>query len=210
MSRHADRQAAERTPRPVPAKVKRTRLGGAWVFLVLGAALLVLLLVFILMNSHRVEVNFYGAHVTAPLGIALLLAAALGVLLVVVPGGGRILQLKRAARRLHHEREHLAGRLDEITEATTPAPAAAQPAAAQPAPAQPAGAQAAAQPHAAAAHGQVDDPATFGMERGESEPAVAGATQTPSGQSYEQQQAQYGRQQSGDGRQRRGFWRRNR
>ncbi|MBR7826657.1 DUF1049 domain-containing protein [Actinospica sp. MGRD01-02] len=98
---------------PIPAQVKGTRLGGTWLMLALGAAVLVLLLVFILMNGQSVQVHFYGAHFNAPLGVALLLAAALGVLLVVVPGGGRILQLKRAARRLHQDREHLAFRLRE-------------------------------------------------------------------------------------------------
>jgi uncharacterized integral membrane protein len=122
MTENPDRQAAPGAA-PVPAQVKHTRLGGLWLMLALGAVVLVLLLVFILMNGQRVQVHLYGAHLTAPLGVALLLAAALGVLLVVVPGGGRILQLKRAARKLHREREHLAGRLGEVTDATaTPAP----------------------------------------------------------------------------------------
>jgi uncharacterized integral membrane protein len=122
MTRNPDQQTRQgRSPAPVPAKVKRTRLGGMWIVLVLGAAVLVLLLVFILMNSNRVDINFFGAHVATPLGVGLLLAAALGVLLVVIPGGGRIIQLKRAARRLHKEREHLAGRLDEVHGATDPA-----------------------------------------------------------------------------------------
>jgi uncharacterized integral membrane protein len=92
--------------------VRRTRLGGLWIVLSLGAAVLILLLVFVLQNDQRVEIHIYGGHWTAPLGVALLMAAALGVLLVVVPGGGRILQLKRAARRLHREQQVLIGRLD--------------------------------------------------------------------------------------------------
>lgn len=94
---------------------KRSRLGGLWIMLILGAVVLTLLLVFILMNSQHVPIHLYGADVSAPLGVALLLAAVLGVLLVVVPGAGRIYQLRRATKRLHKEREHLAGRLDEIT-----------------------------------------------------------------------------------------------
>ena len=94
---------------------KRSRLGGIWIMLILGAVILTLLLVFILMNSQHVPVHLYGADISAPLGVALLLAAILGVLLVVVPGAGRIYQLRRATKRLHREREHLAGRLDEIT-----------------------------------------------------------------------------------------------
>jgi uncharacterized integral membrane protein len=83
---------------PVP---RRTRLGGMWMALVSGAVVLVLLLVFILQNSQRIEVHLYGAHWNAPVGVALLMAAALGLLLVVIPGAGRILQLRRAAHRAH-------------------------------------------------------------------------------------------------------------
>lgn len=108
-----------------PKPVKRTRLGGLWVVLALGAAVLVLLLVFILQNSQRVQIELFGADFHAPLGVALLLAAALGVLLVVVPGAGRIMQLRRAAKRMHREREDLAGRLDEVKEATSPSGAPA-------------------------------------------------------------------------------------
>jgi uncharacterized integral membrane protein len=80
-------------------KVHRSRMGGAWVGLALGAVVLVLLLVFILENSHNVKISFFGAQGHMPLGVALLLAAALGVLLVVIPGTGRIIQLRRTARR---------------------------------------------------------------------------------------------------------------
>ena len=108
-------QPQPRTHTPPPAAMGRTRFSGLWLMLTLGAVILVLLLVFILMNGQRVQVHLYGAHWNAPLGVALLLAAALGVLLVVVPGGGRIIQLKRAGRRLHREREALADQLDRST-----------------------------------------------------------------------------------------------
>lgn len=86
-------------PTPDPLTVQRSRLADLWVVLGFGAAIMVLLLVFVLQNGRRVEIDFYGAHGNAPLGVALLMAAAFGVLLVVVPGAGRIIQLKRAARR---------------------------------------------------------------------------------------------------------------
>jgi uncharacterized integral membrane protein len=115
-------QPTPQSPAPPPAAVGRTRLGGLWLMLVLGAVILVLLLVFILMNGQHVQVHLYGAHWDAPLGVALLLAAALGLLLVVVPGGGRIIQLRRAARHLHKEREVLANQLGQsATEAGTTA-----------------------------------------------------------------------------------------
>ena len=93
-----------RTARPTPASrptatLKRTRTGGLWVGLTLGAVVLVLLLVFILQNLAQVQIYFFWANGQLPLGVALLLAAVAGVLLVAIPGYGRILQLRRAARR---------------------------------------------------------------------------------------------------------------
>ena len=92
--------AAQGTAQPARHHVvRRSRMGGAWVGLALGAVVLVLLLVFILENGNKVNISFFGAHGHIPLGVALLLAAALGVLLVVIPGTGRIIQLRRTARR---------------------------------------------------------------------------------------------------------------
>jgi uncharacterized integral membrane protein len=80
-------------------RVKRTRMGGLWVAAALGALVLLLLLIFILENGQRVSVSYFGAHGHLPLGVALLFAAVFGVLLVVIPGTGRIIQLRIAAHR---------------------------------------------------------------------------------------------------------------
>jgi lipopolysaccharide assembly protein A len=80
-------------------RVKRTRIGGLWVALGLSAIVLLLLLIFILENGQRVSISYFGAHGHLPLGVALLLAAVLGVLVVVIPGTGRIIQLRLTARR---------------------------------------------------------------------------------------------------------------
>jgi uncharacterized integral membrane protein len=61
------------------------RMGGWWVASALFALVLLVLLIFILENGQRADIGFFGAHGHLPLGIALLLAAILGVLLVVVP-----------------------------------------------------------------------------------------------------------------------------
>lgn len=94
--------------RPAPIRVKRTRVGGVWVASALFAVVLLLLLIFILENGHSVDISFFGAHGHLPLGVALLLAAVLGVLLVVIPGTGRIIQLRILARR-HGRAEKRAG-----------------------------------------------------------------------------------------------------
>jgi uncharacterized integral membrane protein len=79
--------------------VKRTRIGTIWVAAGLFAVILLLLLVFILENGQRVSIGYFGAHGHLPLGVALLLAAVLGTLLVVIPGTGRVIQLRITARR---------------------------------------------------------------------------------------------------------------
>jgi len=93
-------QAQQQPPAPPPHhKVRRTRVGGVWVAVALFALVLLLLLIFILENSQSVKISFFGAEGTIPLGVALLLAAVLGVLLVVVPGTARIMQLRKTAKR---------------------------------------------------------------------------------------------------------------
>jgi uncharacterized integral membrane protein len=79
--------------------VRRTRIGALWVAAVAFAVVLLLLLIFILENGRPVSISFLGARGHLPLGVALLLAAVLGVLLVVVPGTGRIIQLRVIAHR---------------------------------------------------------------------------------------------------------------
>ena len=72
--------------------------GRPWIALTSGAVVLLLLLIFILENGQHADIAYFGAHGRLPLGVALLLAAALGILLAVIPGGGRMLQLHLAAR----------------------------------------------------------------------------------------------------------------
>lgn len=81
--------------------LRRTRMSGVWVGLALSAVVLLLLLVFILENEKKVDIAFFGAHGHLPLGVALLLAAVAGALLVLIPGTVRILQLRRTAHRHH-------------------------------------------------------------------------------------------------------------
>jgi uncharacterized integral membrane protein len=87
--------------RSTPARpaVPRSRTGGLWVAAVVFALVLLLLLIFVLQNGQRVDVSFLGAHGQLPLGVALLLAAVFGVLLVALPGTARIVQLRLLGRR---------------------------------------------------------------------------------------------------------------
>jgi uncharacterized integral membrane protein len=61
--------------------------------------LLILLIVFILQNSTKVEVRFLGLSGSIPLGMALLIAAVGGGVVVAIAGVARITQLRMNARR---------------------------------------------------------------------------------------------------------------
>jgi putative membrane protein len=87
--------------------VNRSRMGAAWAAIAGFAVVLLLLLIFILENGQRADVAFFGVHAHLPLGVALLLAAVFGILLVVVPVIGRMAQLRVTARR--HRRVDAAG-----------------------------------------------------------------------------------------------------
>jgi uncharacterized integral membrane protein len=94
-----DAPPSQPVPPVRPHKVRRTRFGGMWVGFGIAAVVLLLLLIFILENGKSVDIGYFGAHGHLPLGVALLLAAVAGALLVLIPGTGRIIQLRRTARR---------------------------------------------------------------------------------------------------------------
>jgi uncharacterized integral membrane protein len=91
--------AAVPPPLPPQHRIKRTRTSGIWVAVGFFAVILLLLLIFILQNGTQVGVSYLGMHGHLPLGVALLLAAVCGVLLVVLAGAARISQLRATARR---------------------------------------------------------------------------------------------------------------
>lgn len=76
-----------------------TRASAAWVAVGAALVLLILLIAFMLQNSTRVEVNFLGAVGTIPLGLALLIAAVAGGVVVAIAGMARITQLRINVRR---------------------------------------------------------------------------------------------------------------
>jgi len=84
---------------PPHHKIQRTRVSGLWVAVGFFAVILLLLLIFILQNSQKVDISYMGAHGHLPLGVALLFAAVCGVILVVLAGTARISQLRATARK---------------------------------------------------------------------------------------------------------------
>jgi uncharacterized integral membrane protein len=88
--------AGTATPR---IRIARTKISGAWVAVTVAAVGMVFLLIFILQNLTSASVHFLGANGTLPMGVAMLLAAVAGALLLALIGSARILQLRRVARR---------------------------------------------------------------------------------------------------------------
>lgn len=91
-------------PAPPPAPPGRQALGGTrasavWTATGVAIVVLVLLAIFIAQNTKDVEVRYFTATGRAPLSVALLLATVLGMLVVLLAGAARILQLRMRARR---------------------------------------------------------------------------------------------------------------
>ena len=105
-------QASSESPRsgmPTPTALSTPRAtvaGRVWVAIGGAVVVLVLLIIFIAENSNDVTVSFLGANGTLSLGLALLIAAVAGVVITLLAGSTRILQLRREVRR--HKRRGLA------------------------------------------------------------------------------------------------------
>ncbi|GGM69071.1 hypothetical protein GCM10012275_44360 [Longimycelium tulufanense] len=95
----SQRPAAGTTPTRPGARQLRTRAGATWVGIIVFAAVLVLLLIFILQNTQAVEISYFTASGQVSLAVAMLLAAVAGVLLTAIAGSLRIWQLRRDLRR---------------------------------------------------------------------------------------------------------------
>lgn len=89
---------ATEPPAPQRHRVGRTRLGSVWVSLIGMALAFTALLIFVLQNPARTDLHFLWLDGRVPLGVAMLFAAIAGILLIAIPGTGRILQLRRRSR----------------------------------------------------------------------------------------------------------------
>lgn len=75
------------------------KLGSAWVILVLGALITILVLIFIAQNTDATDVRYLGVEFSLPLGVLILFAAIAGALIMALFAGFRILQLRMRARK---------------------------------------------------------------------------------------------------------------
>jgi uncharacterized integral membrane protein len=67
--------------------------------LIAGAAVLIVVLIFIIQNAQAVNISFLGAHLRLSLAVALLLAVIAGALIMAAAGTARITQLRMIMRR---------------------------------------------------------------------------------------------------------------
>ncbi|WP_412537978.1 lipopolysaccharide assembly protein LapA domain-containing protein [Longispora sp. K20-0274] len=73
-------------------------MSAAWFAVCSAAVALVVLIVFMLQNTSKVEVTFLWLHGTLALALALLIAAVAGAVITAVIGVARLTQLRRASR----------------------------------------------------------------------------------------------------------------
>ncbi|MEX5298671.1 lipopolysaccharide assembly protein LapA domain-containing protein [Kocuria sp. CPCC 205292] len=78
--------------------------GAMWTALILGLLVLVLLLVFILQNNVAAQFTYLGWQFSLPLGVAMLLAAVAGALIMGLVGSVRLFRLGHRVRKLEKER----------------------------------------------------------------------------------------------------------
>jgi uncharacterized integral membrane protein len=79
--------------------IKRTRISGAWIAVVVALVVLVFLLVFILNNLSPVTVHFLGMTGSMPLAVAMLFSTIAGAAVVALVGAARIFQLRKQAKK---------------------------------------------------------------------------------------------------------------
>ncbi len=79
-------------------RVPLTRAGAAWISVSAAALIAILLIIFLVQNTHRVAVDFLWMSTSTSLALMLLIAAVGAVLMTVVLGTARIVQLRRLIR----------------------------------------------------------------------------------------------------------------
>ncbi|RZT16894.1 putative integral membrane protein [Kribbella sp. VKM Ac-2569] len=95
---------ATSTEPAAPDAVPRTRTGATWVGVCAAALTLVVLIVFMLQNTRRVEVSFLWMNGSVPLALALLIAGVGVGIVAMVIGTARVTQLRRLVH--HRQRRH--------------------------------------------------------------------------------------------------------
>ncbi len=83
----------------LPQKLGKTRASRMWLTLVAATILLGLTIIFVAENSQRVTVAFLGLRGHISEALALLAALGLGIIITLLAGTTRIIELTRALHR---------------------------------------------------------------------------------------------------------------
>ncbi|HJB10388.1 MAG TPA: DUF1049 domain-containing protein [Candidatus Brachybacterium merdavium] len=83
------------------------RTAGLWISLILGAIVLILLLIFIIQNNVPTRFEYFTAQFQLPLGVAMLLAAIAGALVMALVGSVRMVQMSWTIRRMRKQQEKI-------------------------------------------------------------------------------------------------------
>jgi uncharacterized integral membrane protein len=79
--------------------VKHTRTRAAWVGLIVGVLITLVLLIFIVQNLDKQKIELFFWTAELPLGVSLLIAAILGALITALIGALRMMQVRRAMKK---------------------------------------------------------------------------------------------------------------
>lgn len=82
---------------------------------VLSLVLVLVVVIFALMNSQSVIVNFFGAHLEWPLIIIIVVSLLLGALITLLLSASTIAKAKKTTRRLQDELNHLRAEKPDVT-----------------------------------------------------------------------------------------------
>ena len=101
-----ERPAAQ-DPAPQTSEVPSSggKTATTWIALILGAIVLVLLLIFVIQNNVSARFQYFGAEFDLPLGVAMLLAAIAGALVMALVGSVRMIQMGWTIRKLRKQQE---------------------------------------------------------------------------------------------------------
>lgn len=103
-------QQAPRQASPTDPKLDGHSSGpgaGVWAALIVGILVLIVLLIFILQNMEDATIHFMSWTSSMPTGVAMLLAAIAGALVMALVGSVRLFAVNRRVRKLEKERERI-------------------------------------------------------------------------------------------------------
>ena len=94
-------QSDQHAAQPAP----KSRMGVVWASLIVGALLLILLLVFVIQNNVSTQFEYFTWHFNLPLGVAMLLAAIAGALIMALAGSVRMIQMGWELRKYRRDKK---------------------------------------------------------------------------------------------------------